>query len=150
MSLVVTSPAFAQGAPIPRAYSCQGSDRLPPLEISGLPNGTKSLAIIVDDPDAPRGTWTHWTVWDLPATTTRIPEGFDPGAVSAHQGTTSAGSVGYHGPCPPSGTHRYLFRVFALKGALGLPEGASVQAVRDGVARLALAQGELMGTYAKM
>jgi Raf kinase inhibitor-like YbhB/YbcL family protein len=148
-SIILGSPAFMHGRPIPRRHTCQGEDLSPALEVAGLPAGTKALALIVDDPDAPRGTWTHWTVWDLPATCTSIPEGFDPGSVGAREGTTSAGNVGYHGPCPPSGTHRYVVRVYALARTLRLAPGAPVQSFRDAVQGAALAYGELVGTYAK-
>ena len=148
-TLIVGSPAFRHGQAIPRKFTCQGDDRSPALEIAGLPPATKALALILDDPDAPRGTWTHWTVWDVPPTCTSWAEGFDPTTVGGREGTTSAGAQGYHGPCPPNGTHRYIIRVYALANPLRLTEGASVQAVRESVQAGALAYGELMGTYVK-
>lgn len=134
---------------MPRRFTCQGDERSPPLEVAGVPAGAKALAIIIDDPDAPRGTWTHWTAWDLPPGTTSIAEGFDVAAAGGREGTTSAGTTGYHGPCPPSGTHRYVFKVYALREKLGLAEGASVRAFRTAVQLAAIAYGELMGTYCK-
>lgn len=145
--LVVRSSAFRHGQPIPRRFTCQGEDRSPPLDVTGYPEGTRALAVIVDDPDAPRGTWTHWTAWDFKPQP--IPEGFDVAAAGGREGTTSAGTVGYHGPCPPDGMHRYIVQLYALRAPLGLAEGASVKAVREAVRDAAIAQGELMGTYEK-
>ena len=149
MSLTVTSSAFAQGQPIPKQYTCSGSDLSPPLAIAGLPNGTKGLALILDDPDAPGGTWTHWTLWDLPPTRTNLVTGANITSLGGVEGTTSAKSVGYHGPCPPSGTHRYFVHVWALKETLGLPRGASVAELRKALDAKALAQGQLMGTFSR-
>lgn len=140
------SPAFAEGQPIPRRHSCHGEDASPELRIAGVPPGAVALALVMDDPDAPRGTWTHWTAWDLPPTATRLREGEPAPGV---EGLTSAGEVGYHGPCPPSGTHRYVFRVFALDAKLGLPRGAGVEDVWAALERRVVAWGELMGTFTR-
>lgn len=145
-TLTVTSPAFHEGQPIPREHSCHGEDASPELRIGGVPPGAVALALVMDDPDAPGGTWTHWTAWDVPPSTTVLPRGKPAPGV---EGTTSAGEVGYHGPCPPSGTHRYFFRVFALDGRLGLPRGAPVGDVWGALGSRTLAWGELMGTFAK-
>lgn len=145
-TLHVTSPAFQPGQAIPRVHSCHGDDVSPELAIAGVPQGAAALALVVDDPDAPRGTWTHWTAWDLPAGTAALAEGKPAPGV---EGTTSSGEVGYHGPCPPSGTHRYFFRVFALDRKLGLPPGASVEDVWAALDKHVLAWGELMGTFTR-
>lgn len=146
-TMTVRSPAFAEGAPIPRRHSGYAEDTSPPLEWSGAPADAKALAIIIDDPDAPVGTWTHWTVWDLPPGTTRLDEAADVTRLGARQGVTSDGTKGYHGPLPPSGTHRYFFRVFALSRPLGLGDGASIDDVWRAVGERALAWGEIMGTF---
>lgn len=145
----ITSSAFRQGEPIPAEFTCKGTDASPPLEIAGVPPGTKALALVMDDPDAPKGTWTHWTWWDFPASTMRIGKGVEEKRVGGVVGTTSDGSLGYHGPCPPSGTHRYVFRVFALAAPLGLREGADVESVWKALALRSAAWGELMGTFTK-
>ncbi|MHB8633383.1 MAG: YbhB/YbcL family Raf kinase inhibitor-like protein [Thermoplasmatota archaeon] len=145
MAFAVTSPAFASGKPIPRVHTCEGSDRLPRLDLQGIPGGTKALAFLLEDPDAPGGLWTHWTLWDVPVAAS-LPEGYRP-AAPAREGTTSAGTTGYHGPCPPSGTHRYFFRVWALSRPLGLAAGAGVAEFRKAVASAELGSAELMGTF---
>lgn len=145
----MTSPAFRDGQPIPRDYTCQGRDVSPPLVITQIPAAASHLALILDDPDAPRGTWTHWTFWDLPAENVRLAEGQDVAALRAMQGRTSARSIGYHGPCPPTGTHRYYVHVYALGARLGLTSGAAVAELRAALANKAIAHGVLMGTYAQ-
>lgn len=148
-ALTVTSTAFVAGKPIPREFSCDGGDHSPPLAFSGLPPSAKYLAVVLDDPDAPRGTWTHWTFWDLPVARAPLPKDAQVTALGAKEGTTSAGSVGYHGPCPPSGTHRYVVHAWATAEPLGLPAGAAVDAVHKAAKAKAVAQGELMGTYSR-
>jgi Raf kinase inhibitor-like YbhB/YbcL family protein len=153
-ALTVTSPAFAQGEVIPAKYTCQGEDSSPALAWSGAPEGTQSLALIVDDPDAPVGTWVHWVVYNIPPGTVRLAEGasratgsFDLPA-DALQGPTSFRRSDYGGPCPPSGSHRYFFKLYALDIPLdqsGLDKAALLQAMEGHV----LAAGELMGTYEK-
>src|SRR5688572_25975516 len=106
MPLTVTSPAFQHGQPIPPLFTCKGQGVSPELRIAGVPAGAKGITLIVDDPDAPRGTWTHWTAWDLPADTKVLAQGASATALGGVEGMTSAKSTGYHGPCPPSGTHR--------------------------------------------
>jgi Raf kinase inhibitor-like YbhB/YbcL family protein len=153
MSFKLTSSAFAEGQAIPVKYSCKGSDMSPPLEWGEeLPQGTKSLALIVDDPDAPMGTWVHWVLWNIPTTAHGWPENTptDPELVNgAMQGKTSAGGSGYHGPCPPSGTHRYFFKLYALNTKLSLPAGADKDALFQAMDGHVLAQVELMGTFSK-
>ncbi len=117
----VTSSAFQQGGNIPSKFTCDGANTSPPLQVSDVPSEAKSLVLIVDDPDAPSGLFTHWVVWNISAQTTTIAEGSTPKGV---QGTNDFGKSGYGGPCPPSGAHRYYFRVFALDRELDLHSGA--------------------------
>lgn len=148
--LSLTSPAFPAGGEIPRKYTCDGDDVSPPLEWGTPPPGTRSLALIMDDPDAPVGTWDHWLVYNLPADARGLPEGgvVDPktGAMG-RSGKNSWGNLGYGGPCPPSGQHRYFFRVYALDTMLDLAAGANKAQLLAAMAGHVLAQGELMGTY---
>lgn len=147
-TISVTSNAFAPDKPIPREYSGYGQNVSPQLKLAGLPVDGQFLAIVMDDPDAPGGTFTHWTAWDVQSTT-EIPRGADIKKLKGTQGKNDAGTNGYYGPKPPSGTHRYRFRVFALKEKVGLPHGAppaDVWRALDGKVR---AWGELVGTYTK-
>jgi hypothetical protein len=150
----VKSPAFQDGQEIPRKYTCQGDDVSPALQIDSVPVGTKSLALIVDDPDAPNGTFYHWLAWNLAPTVTEIPEGAgrggDPGPLrDARQGKNGFDDIGYRGPCPPSGRHRYRFNVFALKEALDLPEGATRDDLERAMQGKILEKVSCNGTYAK-
>jgi Raf kinase inhibitor-like YbhB/YbcL family protein len=151
MNLQITSTAFAGGQPIPVKYTCQGSDVSPPLRWSGTPANTKSFALIVDDPDAPMGTWVHWVVYDLPADSTGLAEDtpksqFLPG--NAKQGLNDFKRLGYGGPCPPPGkAHRYAFTLYALDTALDLQPGATKQDLLKAMETHVLAEGRLMGTY---
>jgi Raf kinase inhibitor-like YbhB/YbcL family protein len=147
--LRITSEAFKEGEPIPSRFTCAGADVSPPLAWSGVPQNAKVLALVVEDPDAPGGTWTHWTFWNLPAAVKVLPEGADVAAMGATQGTTGAKSTGYHGPCPPSGTHRYFFRLYALSQPLTLPEGSRPERLRAAMTGRVLAEAQLMGTFAK-
>jgi Raf kinase inhibitor-like YbhB/YbcL family protein len=142
----ITSPAFQEGANIPSKFSCDGADTSPPLQIADIPSGAKSLALIVDDPDAPSGLFTHWTVWNIPPQTSVVGEGSAPKGV---QGTNDFGKSGYGGPCPPSGTHRYYFQIFALDRELDLPFGAKRGQLDAAMKGHVVAQGELMGRYAR-
>lgn len=148
-SMQLTSPAFRHGQPIPPEYTCKGRDVSPPLSWSGPPDGTESLALILDDPDAPKGTWTHWTFWNLPASVTSLEPAADVTRLGAVLGQTSAKTQGYHGPCPPSGTHRYFFTMYALDGKLALDRGATVDQLKAAVKGRALGQGQLMATFTK-
>jgi Raf kinase inhibitor-like YbhB/YbcL family protein len=151
----VSSVAFNQGAAIPQKYTCQGEDSSPSIRWSAPPAGTKSLALIMDDPDAPGGTWVHWVVYNLPPLTTELVEGASRARAAtfqlpegARQGKTSFNRTDYGGPCPPSGTHHYYFHLYALDTLLdgdGLNKAAVLKAMDGHV----LAQGELMGTYSK-
>lgn len=141
----LSSPAFAHNGSIPSLYTCDGEDRNPPLKISGVPLHAKSLVLIHDDPDAPMGTWVHWLLWNIDPETEEIPEDSVPqGAV---EGTTSWGKTGYGGPCPPSGTHRYLFKLYALDTLLGLPSSADKDRLERALEGHIIAQAELIGLY---
>jgi Raf kinase inhibitor-like YbhB/YbcL family protein len=150
-ALDLSSPSFQNGGPIPRVHSCDGSDRSPALVWSGVPEGTKSLVLTCDDPDAPMGTWVHWVLFDLPPDLAGLPEGVPPSAALAGggvQGLNSWGKSGYGGPCPPPGKpHRYFFRLYALDVVLGLSSGATQAQVLAAMKGHVLAEGEWMGTY---
>lgn len=147
VAFTLTSSAFQDGQRIPAQYTCEGTDTSPPLQWSGAPPGTIGFAMVMDDPDAPRGTWTHWTWWDLSPTITSLPPGADVARLGAVEGTTSAVTVGYHGPCPPTGAHRYVFTLYALLSPLGLREGAAIMDVHRRLAQNALESCTLTGTY---
>lgn len=143
----LTSPAFEHGTPIPRHFTCQGVNSNPPLHISDVPTEAKSLALIMDDPDAPGGTYVHWLFWNLDPRTEEILE--DDLHAAAAQGTNSARIEGYIGPCPPSGEHRYFFKLYALDAELGLAPGAYVQDLAAAMEGHIIEECELMGRYAK-
>lgn len=144
------STAFAAGGMIPSKHTCDGPDLSPPLNWSDVPPKTRSLALIVDDPDAPRGTWVHWVLWNLPAESRSLEEGVpkrDSLPNGAKQGTTDFRSLGYGGPCPPSGTHRYFFKLYALDTTLTLPSSTTKRDLEQAMKGHILQQAELMGTY---
>ncbi|HPL62709.1 MAG TPA: YbhB/YbcL family Raf kinase inhibitor-like protein [Syntrophales bacterium] len=146
----IRSSAFQNGGMIPAKYTCDGSDVSPPVEWSAAPVGTKSLALISDDPDAPAGTWVHWVVYDIPAETTGLPENVPAGKTlenGGKQGTTDFGKTAYGGPCPPSGTHRYFFKVYALDSMTDLPPGATKNQLLQAMKGHILAEGQLVGKY---
>ena len=148
----LTSSAFSYGQPIPAKYSCKGENVSPPLAWDEPPAGTKSLALIVDDPDAPMGTWVHWVLFNVPTEARGLPEGMQTKPTLADgsvQGVTSSRSTGYHGPCPPSGTHRYFFKLYALDTTLSLSSNADKKAVLAAMEGHILAQAGLMGTFSK-
>jgi Raf kinase inhibitor-like YbhB/YbcL family protein len=152
MALSIASPAFKNGSPIPVLYSCKGRDISPALSWSDAPTGTKSLALIMDDPDAPGDTWVHWVIYNIPASAGGLQEAAPAQAQLADgslNGTNSWGNLGYGGPCPPSGTHRYFFKLYALDTMFGLPSGANKQKLLSAMQNHILAQGELMGTFSK-
>lgn len=143
----ITSPDFPDSSMIPTRFTGDGEDVNPTLEISGVPAAAKSLALIVDDPDAPRGTWTHWLVWNVPPATARIPENSVPeGAV---QGTNDFPAARYNGPMPPSGTHRYFFKLYALDTVLNIPAGAKRRAVDEALRGHILDEAQWMGRYSR-
>lgn len=151
--LVVSSPAFAEGTQIPEEYTCDGRDISPLLNWSEPPAGTRSLALIMDDPDAPGGVFTHWVIFNLPAGSTQLPAAVptDPELPSgALQGSNDFGRIGYSGPCPPSGSpHRYRFTLYAVDEVLELSPGAAQSQVRQALEGHVLAQDQLTGTYQK-
>jgi Raf kinase inhibitor-like YbhB/YbcL family protein len=145
--LQLTSPAFSDNGNIPAKFTCDGEDASPQLDISGVPEGAKSLVLIMDDPDAPAGIWDHWIVWNIPAATTSIGENSLPsGAV---QGRNGWGRSDYGGPCPPSGTHRYVFKLFALDTTLDLPAGSGKSEVEQAMQGRLLAHTTLTGLYGR-
>lgn len=149
MRLELTSPVFSAGSPIPKKYTCEGPNSSPALAWTEVPDGTRSLALIVDDPDAPGGTWVHWVAWNIPATARGLPEGVSPTDAMLQQGHNSFGAIGYGGPCPPRGhgAHRYFFRLYAVDAPLTLPPGATRAQLDGALAGHVLATAELMGTY---
>ena len=150
-SMQITSTSFLAGEPIPVNHTCDGNNVSPPLQWSGPPAGTKSLALIVDDPDAPMGIWVHWVLFNLPANTTELAEDVPKGQYlpnGARQGLNDFKHLGYGGPCPPPGKpHRYFFKVYALSATLDLKPGATRKDVERAMEKLVLGQGQLMGTY---
>lgn len=153
VTFTLESPAFAEGASIPRQYTCDGADQSPPLRWSGLPAGTRSLALIVEDPDAPRGTFIHWVLYNLPAELPELPAAVPRQAIlenGARQGRNDFRRVGYGGPCPPHGSvHRYFFHLYALDAPLDLTPGATAAELRAAVAGHVLGEAVLMGRYGR-
>ena len=151
MSIEVTSPVFTGGASIPVKHRCVGEDTSPPLRWSGVPQGTKSIALISDDPDAPGGTWVHWVYYAIPADVTELSEGMPTSEAlpdGSRQGSNDFRRTGYGGPCPPPGSpHRYYFKVYALDAEVDLGPRASKSALLRAMDGHILAEGQLMGTY---
>jgi len=142
--LIVTSPAFGDKSRIPSKYTCDGDDVNPPIMIEGIPEAAESLVLIVDDPDAPRGTWDHWIVWNIP------PKGkLEEDSVPGTEGMNDSGRQSYSGPCPPSGTHRYFFKVYALDTKLNLPTNSRKRDVERAMKGHILAEGQLVGLYSR-
>ncbi len=152
MTIKLTSTAFDEGGMIPSQYTCDGQNVSPPLAWSDLPEGTKTLALICDDPDAPRGTWVHWVVYQIPASERGLPENLPARETldgGARQGTNDFKKPGYGGPCPPSGTHRYFFKLYALDASLDLASGATKDQLLKATEGHVLAHGQLIGRYAR-
>lgn len=149
----LTSPAFQHEDMIPPRYTCDGEDISPELRWTGAPEGTKSFVLISDDPDAPVGLWVHWVIYEIPPTATGLPEAVDPSRDSlpngARQGVNSWSRIGYGGPCPPGGTHRYFFKLYALDCNLLLQSGATKSEVEKGIKEHILAEAVLMGRYSR-
>lgn len=143
----IFSPVFKEGEAIPVQYTCDGGDFNPALEISGAPQGTESLALLMDDPDSPSGNFVHWIIWNIRAEETLIQENAKP--EGAAEGVNGFGRVGYGGPCPHSGTHRYFFRLYALDKMLDLTPGADAAALKQAMEGHVLAEVELMGRYTR-
>lgn len=157
MAFSLTSPAFLEGGMIDKKYTCDGADLSPPLAWSDVPAGTKSLVLIMDDPDAPPGTWVHWVVYNLPGDAKMLSEGIpkqeqlpNGAKQGACWGVNDFSRVGYYGPCPPPGKpHRYSFRIYALDAALDLPSKATKFDVEKGMKGRILAEKQLMGRYGR-
>jgi len=147
---ILTSEVFLEGEPVPSKYACDGDDVSPPLAWSGAPDNTTSLVLIMDDPDAPVGMWVHWVLFNIPGSATMLEVGLPADAElpdGSQQGTNSWGRVGYGGPCPPSGVHRYFFKLYALDAPLALDENATKEEVLAAMEGHILMETELMGTY---
>ncbi|VVB80968.1 Phosphatidylethanolamine-binding protein [uncultured archaeon] len=134
---------FSNEENIPKEYTCDGQDKIPPLEISGAPAGAKSLALVMDDPDAPNGTWDHWILWNIPPNTKLIDRQM------GVAGRNSWGRTNYGGPCPPSGTHRYFFKLYAIDIMLDLPAGSNKTALEKAMKGHVLAEAVLMGKFSR-
>lgn len=150
MAIKLTSSAFEEGDAIPARHTCDGQDISPPLSWEAVPEGARSLALIVDDPDAPSGTFVHWVIYNLPADSEELAEGVPNEQTlsdGAMQGVNGFGTVGYRGPCPPGGVHRYFFKLYALDAELELSAGATKEDLLDAMEGHVLAEGQLMGTY---
>jgi Raf kinase inhibitor-like YbhB/YbcL family protein len=145
-ALKITSPAFAEGQAIPKRFTCDGANVSPPLAWSGVPAGAKALALIVDDPDAPGGLFTHWIVVNLPPETRSLPEGAKALPAGSSQGINDFGKEGYGGPCPPKGRHRYVFHLYALDTRVPQAKPSRPQ-VDVFLKKHTLGQGSLTGTY---
>ncbi|HEY2680740.1 MAG TPA: YbhB/YbcL family Raf kinase inhibitor-like protein [Candidatus Udaeobacter sp.] len=144
--ITITSSAFQKGGNIPPKFTCDGADTSPPLQITGVPSNARSLVLIADDPDAPGGLFTHWLIWNIPPQINSISEGSAPKGV---HGTNDFGKSDYKGPCPPPGTHRYSFKIFALDRELDLRGGAKRSQLDAAMKAHVIAQGELVGRYAR-
>lgn len=142
--MIIVSPAFEHQQPIPAKYTCKGEDISPPLNFSGIPKGTKSLVLVMDDPDAPMGTFDHWIVWDLPP----LLDSLEENAKVAHQGMNHFDEKRYRGPCPPPGKpHRYFFKLYAIDKLLQLSEGATKTEVEAAIEGHILDKATLIGTF---
>jgi len=151
-AFTLTSERFASGQPIPEKYTCKGQNVSPSLAWTNPPKGVKAFALIMNDPDAPSGTFTHWVLYNIPAVTTSLPDVL-PGqggiAYIGNHGTNSAGNTYYQGPCPPLGTHRYFFKLYALDTMLDFPASPKAADLIAAMQGHILAQAELMGTFSK-
>ena len=148
----LTSTAFGEGGMIPAQYTCNGPDISPPLNWEDVPEQTKSLALIADDPDAPVGTWVHWVLYNLPADSRELQEDLPKTKVlpnGAMQGTNDFRKIGYNGPCPPGGTHRYFFKLYALDELVDLNPGARKKDLLDAMKGHILAECQLMGKFSR-
>ena len=146
-NMKLTSTAFQHNSMIPSQFTCDGQNMNPPLNISDVPSNAKSLALIVDDPDAVVGVWDHWVVFNIPPSTKQIAQNSQPDGVA---GKNSGGKNNYQGPCPPSGTHRYFFKIYALDAMLNLPEGSAKNQVESAMKNHIIAKTELIGLYKKI
>ncbi|MEJ2728033.1 MAG: YbhB/YbcL family Raf kinase inhibitor-like protein [Deltaproteobacteria bacterium] len=152
MTLEITSSAFSEGEMIPTRFTCDGPDVSPDLTWSGVPGNAQSLSLICDDPDAPVGTWVHWVLFNIPASTGGLPGEISPDATlenGARHGTNDFGRLGYGGPCPPGGTHRYFFKLYALDTELDLESGITKARLLEAMEGHILAEAQLMGKYSR-
>jgi Raf kinase inhibitor-like YbhB/YbcL family protein len=153
MNIKITSSAFQDSSVIPLKYACEGDNISPPLSWTGIPNGTKSLAIICDDPDAPMGIWTHWIIYNIPPDKTNFDESIHTDVKLADgsiQGANDFGDIGYSGPCPPAGyPHRYYFTIYALDVMLSLKDKATRSDIDDAIQNHILGKGQLIGTFSR-
>lgn len=143
--MTVTSTAFQNNALIPSKYTCDGKNYNPPLTFSQVPSNAQSLVLIIEDPDAPSKVFTHWVVYNMPSSTLQILENQVP--QNSSQGKTDFGNIGYGGPCPPSGTHRYFFKLYALDTTFNLPEGITKEKVEEAVNGHIIESAEIVGLY---
>ena len=143
----IASSAFKEGEAIPAIYSCEGRNSNPPLRFNNVPGTAQSLALIVDDPDAPMGTFTHWTMWNISPTLVEVPEHYAPAQET--EGRNSSGGPGYRGPCPPSGLHRYFFKLYALDTMLDISTETDAIGLAEAMQGHIIATAQLMGTYQK-
>jgi Raf kinase inhibitor-like YbhB/YbcL family protein len=152
-SIPLSSPAFTEGFAVPREFTADGQNASPPLSWAEPPEGAKSFALVCDDPDAPRGTWVHWVLWNLPADLRELAPGVPPEATlanGARQGTNDFKRIGYGGPAPPPGKpHRYFFKLYALDAILPLAAGATKDQLLEAMRDHHLAEGKLMGVYGR-
>ena len=149
---VLTSSAFEEGAMIPKVYTCDSTDISPELSWSGAPEGTKSFALIADDPDAPSKTWVHWVAYNIDPAVSKLKEGIESKEIpdsTIHQGVSDFGKFGYGGPCPPSGVHRYFFKLYALDTMLELKGKVTKADLLDAIEGHVLAETQLMGKYTR-
>lgn len=152
MKITVVSPAFEDMTTIPSTYTCDGADISPPLAWEGIPKEAQSIVLICDDPDAPAGTWVHWVCYDIPPSAGGLNENIpaaDALPSGGKQGISDFGRIGYGGPCPPSGTHRYFFKVYALDTTFNLPAGQTKKQIEKAMRGHVIASGELVGVYAR-
>lgn len=150
--MTLMSPSLGESAPIPRRYTCDGEDISPPLSWDGVPGEAKALVLICEDPDAPRGTWVHWVVYDLPPESKGLPGGLPPHKLlssGGKQGLNDFGRIGYGGPCPPMGVHRYVFSLYALDRPTGLPPGATRAMVGKAMEGHVVGMARIVGRYAR-
>lgn len=146
----LSSAAFKNGASIPKQFTCDGPNISPPLQWSGVPENSKSLALLVDDPDAPRGNWVHWILFNIPPDTSALPENIKKMRTipnGARQGMNDFREIGYGGPCPPGGKHRYFFRLYALDAELTAEPGVSRASLERAMQGHIVGDAQLMGTY---
>lgn len=144
----ITSTAFSDGTQIPKRYGCDGDGMNPPLEFTDVPAEARALALVVDDPDAPGGTFVHWVLWNMPATLREIPENWEP-EPGVSVGANGAGKNSWYPPCPPSGIHHYHFKLYALDQKIDLAEGSDKGELEKAMEGHTIAQTKLVGTYEK-